>query len=456
MLLDFLSTQEDEPKDLEHTGEFVLVTDDRSDPMDLKRMIETLQNGRADAILSQGEDRLDPSLSVSPLPLWDRLVNEFSGRPELGSTSIANLPFALPSPEWRLYYGLQMLRNPVDSHLSLIRSHWRIGVNDCFSTRLAPLEQKGLEPRHGIEERLAAFLSLLPPPRGGWNDGSRRRDIVDRLNQGSLSLPPPCPGTDFSFQRRPGAAKSLSVIIPARNEEATIGQVIQEAQMLAPNEIIVVINGSSDRTETIAREQGAMTLSFQEPLGTDVGRAIGAYAAQSEILLFLDGDFVIPWKDLSPFVETAATCCDLAVNQLNQHLRMRMPPGTVTALKYALNSALGREDLENASLVNVPFAMNRRALEVIHWTHLLCPPKAYALGMLGGLRCLPAHRVEVDRLNRYRHGKHDLAGERYSQAAKQIIGDHIEAMHAILDRKGGMYRHDEARTRHGQCRYHQL
>lgn len=451
----FLCHSEQDLSDLEPTTQFVLITDDRSDPIDLKQMIETLQNGKVDAILSKGNDRLDPCLSLSPLPLWDRLVNEFSGRPELGSTSLANFPFALPSSEWRRYYGFQLLRNPVVPHLKLIRSHWRISVNGSFSSRLAPFEQKGLEPHPGIEERLGAFLSFLPPPRGGWHDGARRRDIVDQLHQGSLSLPPSWPGTDFSFKREACAANSLSVIIPAQNEEATIGQVIQEAQMLAPNEIIVVINGSSDRTEAIAREQGAVTITFQESLGTDVGRAIGAYAAQSEILLFVDGDFIIPCEDLMPFVEAASTCCDLAVNQLNQHLGMRMPPGTVTALKVALNTALGREDLENASLVNVPFAMNRRALEVIHWTHLQCPPKAYARGLLGGLRCLPAHRVEVDRLNRYRHGKHDVAGERYSQSAQQIIGDHIEAMHTILDKKGGMYRNDETRTRDGQCRDHQ-
>ncbi|WP_167357117.1 glycosyltransferase family 2 protein [Paenibacillus pectinilyticus] len=429
---------------MEQTVEFVIVTADRSDPRDLKQMIQTIQNGRFDAMLTQGEEKLHPNLSISPLPLWHRLINEFSGRPELGSASLANLPFALPTPEWRSYAGLQLLRNPVDSHLRLIRSPYRIGVKDSSSTNLASLEQKSVEPPPGIEERLAALLSLLPPPRGGWNDGARRRDIVDRLHQGNLSLPSPYPGRDYSFDRRGDRAKSLSVIIPARNEEATIGQVIQEIKKLAPNEIVVVINGSSDQTETIARGQGATTISFEDPLGTDVGRAIGAFAAQSEILLFVDGDFVIPWQDLVPFVESASTCCDVAVNQLNHHLRLRMPVGTVTALKYALNTALGRADLENASLVHVPFAINRRALEVIHWTHLQCPPKAYALGLLGGLHCLPVHQVEVDRLNRYRHGKHDLAGERYSQAAAQIIGDHIEAMHTISDKKGGMYRHDEA------------
>ena len=39
---------------------------------------------------------------------------------------------------------------------------------------------------------------------------------------------------------------------------------------------------------------GATTLLFQESLGTDTGRAIGAAVAEGDILLFMDGDFVIP------------------------------------------------------------------------------------------------------------------------------------------------------------------
>jgi hypothetical protein len=285
-----------------------------------------------------------------------------------------------------------------------------------------------------IDRLFREFVSMHEGTRGGFTDGGRRRDIVSGLAEGGLSLPDLGGGADFPAS---GRGNRLSVVIPARNEEAAIGRVIREAQRLAPAEIIVVVNGSSDRTEQVARSHGAAVIVYSEPLGTDVGRAIGAYAAQGDILLFLDGDFAIPWQDLSPFIDTVAAGCHVACNDLNHHLGMRASLGTVTSLKYALNTALNREDLGNASLVNVPFAMHRRALEVIHWPRLLCPPLAYAAGLLGGLTYKAAHRIEVDRLNRYRPHKHAALSERYSPAAMQIIGDHIEAMKFILGRKGG-------------------
>ncbi|OME86313.1 hypothetical protein BK120_10185 [Paenibacillus sp. FSL A5-0031] len=273
--------------------------------------------------------------------------------------------------------------------------------------------------------------------RNGCTDDGRRRDYVERLIAEKDVLPPLRKGRDFSQAgNRCGVHQRLSVIIPVQNEERTIGRVIQEAILLSPAEIIVVVNGCNDRTESIARELGASVIVFQEPLGTDVGRAIGAYAATGDALLFVDGDFHIPWKELAPFPNALLRECDLAVNKLDHHLSMRMPWSAVTTLKIALNMAVGREDLANASLVHVPFALNRRALNVIHWSNLLCPPKAYALGLLGGLTVKPVHCVEVDRLNRYRPIKHKNAGGDHSIATMQIIGDHFEALHAIYRREG--------------------
>jgi hypothetical protein len=267
--------------------------------------------------------------------------------------------------------------------------------------------------------------------RQGCTDGGRRRDLVGQLREGMRLLPPIREGVDFSLSTDDSGGDRLSVVIPAQNEEATIGRVIQEAAKLHPSEIIVVVNGSNDRTEAIACQLGAATIVFEEPLGTDVGRAIGAYVATGDRLLFVDGDFHMPWKELFPFAEAVRNDCDVAVNKLDHHLGMRAPWNSVTALKVALNIALGRGDLANASLVQVPFAMNRRALAIMPWHSLICPPKAYAIGVMGGLRIKPVHQVEVDRMNRYRPQKHARAGLDQSLAAMQIIGDHLEAMYAM-------------------------
>ncbi|MCF2132550.1 glycosyltransferase, partial [Strepomyces sp. STD 3.1] len=82
----------------------------------------------------------------------------------------------------------------------------------------------------------------------------------------------------------------LSIIIPACDEGDTIANVIKEAKGLNPFEIIVVANGSTDNTEEIARSLNCRVISFEEKLGIDVGRAVGAKEAKGDILLFLDGD----------------------------------------------------------------------------------------------------------------------------------------------------------------------
>jgi glycosyltransferase involved in cell wall biosynthesis len=85
---------------------------------------------------------------------------------------------------------------------------------------------------------------------------------------------------------------SVSVIIPALNEEEPIADVVRECLMTnIPSEIIVVDNGSTDGTAERARESGAKVVSEQRP---GYGRAclagIRALGPESEIVVFLDGD----------------------------------------------------------------------------------------------------------------------------------------------------------------------
>ena len=137
--------------------------------------------------------------------------------------------------------------------------------------------------------------------------------------------------------------KQLSIIIPAQNEEATIKEVILEARKIEPKEIIVVINGSTDRTEAIAKQLGATVIVYEEALGHDVGRAIGAQEATGDILLFIDADFAIPAKDLHPLTKAVADGVDIVLNDLN--LNLRFPLYIVNLYKYMLNIACNRKDL---------------------------------------------------------------------------------------------------------------
>jgi glycosyltransferase involved in cell wall biosynthesis len=86
--------------------------------------------------------------------------------------------------------------------------------------------------------------------------------------------------------------KSVSVIIPALNEEEPIGDVVRAVQATnIPHEIIVVDNGSTDRTADCAQEAGARVVSEPRP---GYGRAclagVRSLSPECDVVVFLDGD----------------------------------------------------------------------------------------------------------------------------------------------------------------------
>ena len=85
---------------------------------------------------------------------------------------------------------------------------------------------------------------------------------------------------------------NVSVIIPALNEEEPITDVVGECfSTKIPSEIIVVDNGSNDRTADRAHEAGARVVS--EPrhgYGRACRAGVHALSPECEIVVFLDGD----------------------------------------------------------------------------------------------------------------------------------------------------------------------
>ena len=83
----------------------------------------------------------------------------------------------------------------------------------------------------------------------------------------------------------------ISVIIAALNEEAAIAKVINSVPKDLADEIVVVDNGSRDRTAEIATSAGARVV--KEPI-PGYGRAFRAglrsVSPKCEIVVFLDGD----------------------------------------------------------------------------------------------------------------------------------------------------------------------
>jgi glycosyltransferase involved in cell wall biosynthesis len=98
----------------------------------------------------------------------------------------------------------------------------------------------------------------------------------------------------------------VSVVIPARDAEAYIAEAIESAlsQEPPPLEVVVVDDGSGDRTATIAEGYGdAVRVYRQEPAGPAAARNRGLAETHAGLVAFLDADDVWTAGALAPRVE---------------------------------------------------------------------------------------------------------------------------------------------------------
>ena len=105
----------------------------------------------------------------------------------------------------------------------------------------------------------------------------------------------------------------VSVVIPARNEEAYLPECLARLreQSLPGFEIIVVDSASTDRTGAVARALGARVIRLEQP-GVGLARQAGFDAVSRGIIVSTDAD-ALPSRDwierlVEPFRDPAAVC----------------------------------------------------------------------------------------------------------------------------------------------------
>jgi hypothetical protein len=229
--------------------------------------------------------------------------------------------------------------------------------------------------------------------------------------------------------------KTVGCVISVMNECQSLGRQLDELEKLPFEEVIVVVNGSSDDSYDIARRHPvrADVVHFEEPLGYDVGRAVGARLSRSDVVLFLDGDMCIPAPQLLPFIEAAARGADVVLNPVSRLLPAFSQRDAVSCFKQFLNVCLERSDLEADSLTAVPHALSRRAIRTIGASALAVPPLAQARAIRCGLKIVSSPRVvNVLKANRIRTCNVGSG----NPVERLIIGDHLEALHEMMEKYG--------------------
>ncbi|MBW8875996.1 MAG: glycosyltransferase family 2 protein [Acidobacteria bacterium] len=116
----------------------------------------------------------------------------------------------------------------------------------------------------------------------------------------------------------------VAAIVPAFNEEATLTEVLSVLKATpVVDEILVVSDGSTDRTVEIARALGLRTIHLRENQGKGRAMAIGVAHTDAPILLFVDGDIMNLTVDLlERLVEPVLSNC----SDMNVGIRHRGRP----------------------------------------------------------------------------------------------------------------------------------
>ncbi len=131
--------------------------------------------------------------------------------------------------------------------------------------------------------------------------------------------------------------ENVSIVVPAFNEEAVIGQVVRALRSRFPHcEIIVVNDGSNDCTADKASASGALVISHDHNRGYGAALKTGVRAATKDFVLFCDGDGQHAEEDVARLIE-ACDDCDLVVGERNStsHRPFLRRPGKFIMGKFA-------------------------------------------------------------------------------------------------------------------------
>lgn len=138
----------------------------------------------------------------------------------------------------------------------------------------------------------------------------------------------------------------FSVVVPALNEEAAIGPLIDRLKALpVVPEIIVVDDGSTDRTAEIAAAKGATIVTH--PMSAGYGRSVkdGMIKAKNDVIVLTDADGTYPIEDIPKLVALFDHGYDMLVGaRQGKHYRgtfLKMPARIL--LKWLVEFTTGRK-----------------------------------------------------------------------------------------------------------------
>jgi glycosyltransferase involved in cell wall biosynthesis len=233
----------------------------------------------------------------------------------------------------------------------------------------------------------------------------------------------------------------IAAVIPALNEEKSIGMVLHKLTLLPIDIIIPVVNGCTDYTRQIVeaftqqskQNTKLIPLNFEEALGIDVPRAMGAKKALdlgATAIIFVDGDMrgnisqgvlqIIQALNHAEVDLALTDCyCKIDLDVITDPLA-----NLVISYRKKLNETLNiYNTIGIASPSHGPHGLSKKLITAIGYKPLAIPPLLLTLAQKHNLKIKIAADIPHDELgSRLKDPIHAL------NIAQTIIGDCLEAI----------------------------
>ena len=140
----------------------------------------------------------------------------------------------------------------------------------------------------------------------------------------------------------------ISVVLPAKNESAAIGQTLAQIQQLQlAHEIIVVNDGSTDQTKQVAETAGAKVVTHPYSKGNGAAIKTGARTATGDIIVFMDADGQHDPQDIPHLLEKIEQGYDLVVGARQKGSQASVGRGIANALYNNLATYMTEQKVED-------------------------------------------------------------------------------------------------------------
>lgn len=134
-------------------------------------------------------------------------------------------------------------------------------------------------------------------------------------------------------------AMNTSVVLPAKNESAAIGNTVRAIVAANPDaEIIVVNDGSTDDTAAVAQAAGARVVHHPYSKGNGAAIKTGARAATGEVIVFMDADGQHDPADIARLLEKLDAGHDMVVGARQRGSQASVGRGLANGLYNRLAS----------------------------------------------------------------------------------------------------------------------